>query len=555
LTIHLIANQIPSTPWGHLQIVFGSSEIEVQAPLAATFGNWVFAEDRSHANNTPNYMSGNSYQSAAIDIGARSSDSVWQVLLQINSQYVASSSANPIFYDDRFNSNTWAATLLYSVGIDVAPYVSPSSGLLANLSYMENDPIAAGVAAGFIGFLTVVSPVEAAKLAALMSVRFPGAENNLFLSERGIVDLNIAGTTDNDYIRLGRGNDTITGNDGNDTLLGKEGADSLSGGSGNDLLSGGDGNDSLIGGNGDDFLHGGAGADTANGGAGFDVLIFNPADSALRLDLRPNVANAITPNVDRAFDIESVIGTNNADTFIIGGNQVLFAAGGAGRDTFYSKSVDATMVAWGGDGTDVFRTDQGQAGLTLAVNIPGLTRENFGMLTQAGLEAALGLPLSDFSMIIINPDAQDRITVGSTTVTYGVQPWEDYTYLGFNLYTNLIAQSGTIPTESGGSIEALHGTTLMNFLSSIEYFDENQDPILGEDGNPVYVAPPGSVIEESDLIELQNPDGEAYFDLSHPPFVRRHRLWWWLRLRRPNEWRRHFGDTDPEHPPDRRPAA
>jgi Ca2+-binding RTX toxin-like protein len=65
----------------------------------------------------------------------------------------------------------------------------------------------------------------------------------------------------------------ITGSTGNDTILGGAGNDELSGGLGYDRVLGGAGNDFLLGGGHNDYLNGEAGDDLMIGGGGNDRLI------------------------------------------------------------------------------------------------------------------------------------------------------------------------------------------------------------------------------------------------------------------------------------------
>ena len=85
----------------------------------------------------------------------------------------------------------------------------------------------------------------------------------------------MTGTTANDTLTGGNGNDSLNGLAGNDTLSGGYGADNLSGGDGNDTLNGGTGIDTLDGGTGNDILIGGLGADSLTGGDGNDTFKFN----------------------------------------------------------------------------------------------------------------------------------------------------------------------------------------------------------------------------------------------------------------------------------------
>lgn len=70
----------------------------------------------------------------------------------------------------------------------------------------------------------------------------------------------------------------ISGTSGNDTLVGGSGDDKISGGAGNDLLIGGSGNDTLSGGTGNDILIGGFGNDVLFGGRGMDTFLHSVGD-------------------------------------------------------------------------------------------------------------------------------------------------------------------------------------------------------------------------------------------------------------------------------------
>jgi Ca2+-binding RTX toxin-like protein len=127
--------------------------------------------------------------------------------------------------------------------------------------------------------------------------------HNWISSGSGDDNITIEDVIGNDYVLLGRGddsanlsygNDTAFGGDGSDTISGGEGNDWIFGGSGNDgRLRGGDGNDYIFGGNGDDSvdpsrgrgleggdgndsIFGGYGGDLLNGGAGNDRLAGGP---------------------------------------------------------------------------------------------------------------------------------------------------------------------------------------------------------------------------------------------------------------------------------------
>ncbi|MGR8931549.1 MAG: VCBS domain-containing protein [Gammaproteobacteria bacterium] len=93
-----------------------------------------------------------------------------------------------------------------------------------------------------------------------------------------LADANLLGSTqsDNPDILEGTsGNDNLSGGAGDDRIYGYAGNDTLSGGADNDLIRGGAGNDSLSGGTGNDILIDGNGADTFAGGEGDDFIVIS----------------------------------------------------------------------------------------------------------------------------------------------------------------------------------------------------------------------------------------------------------------------------------------
>ena len=80
------------------------------------------------------------------------------------------------------------------------------------------------------------------------------------------------GTSANDTLTGGGGDDVAFGGAGNDTVYGGDGDDLSYGGTGNDALYGGNGNDANAGEKGDDAMYGGAGRDTLVGGQGHDTM-------------------------------------------------------------------------------------------------------------------------------------------------------------------------------------------------------------------------------------------------------------------------------------------
>ncbi|KPH07827.1 calcium-binding protein [Rhizobium acidisoli] len=114
----------------------------------------------------------------------------------------------------------------------------------------------------------------------------PSSPVALVVSDSGVADLadelgsvsaNVRGSSADNAITTGAGNDSIIAGDGADTLNGGAGNDQLYGGADNDTLNGGDGNDLLSGDAGNDVIRGGMGNDTISDGdiGGFGPELFD----------------------------------------------------------------------------------------------------------------------------------------------------------------------------------------------------------------------------------------------------------------------------------------
>lgn len=84
--------------------------------------------------------------------------------------------------------------------------------------------------------------------------------------------MTLSGSSDNDTLNGGAGDDLLQGLDGRDDLNGFAGDDSLEGGAGGDRMTGGAGAHSLFGGADNDVMIGNDGRDVLHGGAGNDTF-------------------------------------------------------------------------------------------------------------------------------------------------------------------------------------------------------------------------------------------------------------------------------------------
>lgn len=167
--------------------------------------------------------------------------------------------------------------------------------------------------------------------------------------------------------------DDLKGGSGADLLLAGAGTSAgenvLNGGGGADVLIGRDHSDYLIGGAGNDVFVGGLGADKFDGGSGFDIVTYNTASSAIKLDLTSNNLSTIvgfsfdlTENAskgDRMSSIEGIIGTDFNDV-IVGGGFGTSIFGGNGNDTLTGRNGD---YLFGGEGMDTLTALDGGAHL------------------------------------------------------------------------------------------------------------------------------------------------------------------------------------------------
>ena len=84
----------------------------------------------------------------------------------------------------------------------------------------------------------------------------------------------VHGTSQDEYIPMTDGDDTVYAGSGDDIVLAKGGSDLVYGEDGEDAISGGSGNDTLYGGNQEDELVGGGGNDILVGGDGTDTFVY-----------------------------------------------------------------------------------------------------------------------------------------------------------------------------------------------------------------------------------------------------------------------------------------
>ncbi|THV19833.1 calcium-binding protein [Peteryoungia ipomoeae] len=317
MTISLVGNRVFGY-LGHLQLVRGSVETEVQAPFPQAmplFGTWDFgaAFEKPHAVNDVStigdpatYSSGEVTLDDGID-----EEGAWSIFEQVREQLIPLN----LPYDVNFNSNSYINTLLTAIG---------------------------HTAAEFMTYPTTVT-------------LYPGSDRDVASGFWGL-----------EYTLVGGGNgDVIHGGRGDDTLFGGDGVDFLKGGKGSDHIYAnveGTPEDAVA-----DYLEGGGGRDTfhvGNTDLEQGLFIYNSITGETTFNEQARGTYDLILDYSR-YDNLAVTWFGGTDTpfsnftvtsaeYTLGGKDVYFAVSGdfqlsAIYDSYYDenlgRSVDV-MVFW-----------------------------------------------------------------------------------------------------------------------------------------------------------------------------------------------------------------
>ena len=133
-------------------------------------------------------------------------------------------------------------------------------------------------------------------------------------------------------------------------LVGTSGNDSLVGGDGDDTLEGLAGNDTLVGGEGDDLLDGGADADTMDGGPGNDTYVVTSGDVLSDSGGLDTVVSGVSWSLGAGFENLVLTGTagssgfgNSLDNRIEGNAGANYIQANSGRDTVVGGAGNDTI--------------------------------------------------------------------------------------------------------------------------------------------------------------------------------------------------------------------
>lgn len=284
-SLHLVANEVLFTSYGHLQLVydadgvFGSGdelELEVQGPFLA-IGDWDVRPVQPH--EIP-FATDSIAQRLDLPTGVDASDA-WEVLVNLRDFFASQAIEYRLGLFGAVegqNSNSYITSLAHVVGIDLAPAMATILGSpdFSSFPGLARNVLFDHVAGDDTSLPPIALVLDGSGGADILSgglgddTLHAGSGRDLLVGFGGSDTL--SGGIGRDTLRGGDGHDILSGNGGRDRLFGDAGDDTLSGNGKNDRLSGGAGRDSLDGGDGDDRLYGNGGADTLSGGRGADIL-------------------------------------------------------------------------------------------------------------------------------------------------------------------------------------------------------------------------------------------------------------------------------------------
>jgi Ca2+-binding RTX toxin-like protein len=153
----------------------------------------------------------------------------------------------------------------------------------------------------------------------------------------------------------------IVGSSQAQLLLGTSLNDRIKAGAGDDVVYGWNGNDAISGEDGNDILEGGAGHDVLNGGNGTDTASYVTAGRSVTVNLGLTTAqNTVGAGSDKLISIENVTGSAFNDTLtgnsvanvLYGGTGNDKMTGNAGNDTYYVDSFKDVVIEAKNQGTD-----------------------------------------------------------------------------------------------------------------------------------------------------------------------------------------------------------
>ncbi|MBV7490894.1 retention module-containing protein [Pseudomonas sp. PDM30] len=257
---------------------------------------------------------------------------------------------------------------------------------------------------------------------------------------------------------------TLTGTSGDDVLVAGAGNNIINAGDGNDVLTAGSGNNELHGGAGNDLLFSGQGNDILDGGTGIDTASYAHATAGVTVGLSlPGGQNTLGAGTDTLSGIENLIGSNFNDT-LTGDNTNNTINGGLGNDILSGGSGDDLLIGGlgnntltGGAGGDTFQWFKGNSGHDVITDFtPGTDKLDLSQLLQG--ESGTTASLDDYLHFTVTGSGPSTVTSIDVSAMAGAAPNQTIDLAG----VDLASQYGVTP-GAGGVIAGGHDTgTIIN---------------------------------------------------------------------------------------------
>ncbi|CAG8865173.1 retention module-containing protein [Pseudomonas fluorescens] len=257
---------------------------------------------------------------------------------------------------------------------------------------------------------------------------------------------------------------TLTGTSGDDVLVAGTGNNIINAGDGNDVLTAGSGNNEMHGGAGNDLLFSGQGNDILDGGTGIDTASYAHASAGVTVDLSLlGGQNTLGAGSDTLTGIENLTGSNFNDT-LTGDNNGNVINGGLGNDILNGGGGDDWLIGGlgnntltGGTGADTFQWLKGNSGHDVITDFtPGTDKLDLSQLLQG--ESGTTASLDDYLHFTVTGSGPSTVTSIDVSAMAGAAPNQTIDLAGVNLASHYGVTPG-----AGGVIAGGHDTaTIIN---------------------------------------------------------------------------------------------